>query len=400
MDRIILHVDVNNAFLSWTALWMLKNGYEKDIRERYAVIGGDETERKGIVLAKSNLCKKKGVVTAEAIYSARRKCPYLEIYKPNFGIYKYYSDKMYEYLCAYSDIIERYSIDECFIDYTNSVNLFGDPIKVAYKIKDDIYKKFGFTVNVGIGNNKLLAKMASDFDKPNKVHTLFSNEVQEKMWSLPVSELFMIGKASNKKLIDMNINTIGELANVPVEELIRKFKSMGKMMYEFANGIDNSPVHCEREAAKSISASTVLPYNYKDENKIKDVIMDLSMDIGKKIRDNKMYADTIGVWIKYSYFEKTSKQEKLDYSISNDEEIYNNAHRIFNKLWNREDGIRSICIFVSGLSTSKKKQLTLFDIENDKEIKNEVNDKLQGVLDNIRNKYGNDIIKYGKGKLK
>ena len=398
MDRIILHVDVNNAFLSWTAIWMLKNGYNKDIRERYAIIGGDETERKGIVLAKSNLCKSKGVVTAEAIYLARRKCPYLEIYKPNFEIYKYYSDKMYEYLCNYSDIIERYSIDECFIDYTNSVNLFGDPVKVAYKIKDDIYKKFGFTVNVGVGSNKLLAKMASDFEKPNKVHTLFIDEVKEKMWPLPVSELFMIGKASSKKLMDMNIDTIGELANIPVEELTVKFKSMGKMMSAFANGIDDSPVHHEREVAKSISASTVLPYNYKDENKIKEVIMELSMDVGKKLRDNKLYADTIGIWIKYSYFDKISKQEKLDYSISNDNEIYDNAYRIFNSLWNKEDGIRSICVFVSGLSTSKKKQLTLFDIENDNDIRKDDNDKLQDVLDNIRNKYGNDIIKYGKGK--
>jgi len=208
----------------------------------------------------------------------------------------------------------------------------------------------------------------------------------------------MIGKSSSKKLLDMNINTIGELANVSIEELTKRFKSMGKMMHEFANGIDNSPVHYEKEVAKSISASTVLPYNYKDEKKIKEVIMELSMDIGKKIRDNKMYADTVGIWVKYNYFEKISKQKKLDYSISNDEEIYNDAYRIFDKLWNKEDGIRSICVFVSGLSNTKKKQLTLFDIENDGVQKKEDDDKLQGVLDNIRNKYGNDIIKYGSNR--
>lgn len=398
MERIILHVDVNNAFLSWTAIWMLKNGYDKDIRERYAVIGGDETERRGIVLAKSNLCKKKGVVTAEPLYSARKKCPYLEVYPPNFKIYKYFSDKMFEYLSSYTDIIERYSIDECFLDYTGSVILFGDPVKTAYKIKDDIYKMFGFTVNVGIGNNKLLAKMASDFEKPNKVHTLFSNEVKEKMHPLPVSELFMIGKVSSKKLTDIGINTIGELAAVPYEELTKRFKSMGKMMYEYSNGIDNSPVHYEREAAKSISASTVLAYNYRDINKIKEVIKELSMEVGKKIRDNKMYADTVGVWIKYSYFEKNSKQEKLDYSISIDEEIYDNAYRIFDKLWNKEDGIRGICVFISGLSLSRKKQLSLFDIESGTNNKNELDEKLQNVIDNMRNKYGNDIIKYGNSK--
>jgi len=396
MERIILHVDVNNAFLSWTAVWMLKNGYDKDIRNRYAIIGGDESERRGIVLAKSNLCKQKGVVTAEAIYSARRKCPYLEVYKPNYEIYKYFSDKMYEYLCTYTDIIERYSIDECFLDYTGSRNLFGDPIKLAYKIKDDIYKKFGFTVNVGIGNNKLLAKMASDLEKPNKVHTLFMDEIKSKMHPLPIEDLFMIGKASSKKLRDIGINTIGDLANYSSDELVKRFKSMGMMMHNFANGIDDSPVYHEREAAKSISSSTVLAYNYKDINKIKEVIMNLSMDIGKKLRDNKMYVDTIGIWIKYNYFEKISRQEKLDFSISSDDEIYSNSFRIFDKLWNKEDGIRSICVFISGLSASRKKQLSIFDIDNDNN--NYDDNKLQNVIDDIRDKYGSNIIKFANVK--
>ncbi len=399
MDRIILHVDVNNAFLSWTAVWMLKNGYKKDIRERYAIIGGDESERRGIVLAKSNPCKKKGVVTAEYIGSARRKCPYLEVYKPNFKVYKYFSDKMFEYLSTYTDIIERYSIDECFLDYTNSVNLFGNPIKIAYKIKDDIYNKFGFTVNVGVGNNKLLAKMASDFEKPNKVHTLFNDEVKDKMFNLPVSDLFMIGKSSSKKLNEMDIKTIGDLANYPEDKLIKKFKSMGKMMHEYANGIDNSPVYNEREEVKSISSSTVLPYNYKERNMIHDIIINLSMEIGEKLRDNKMYADTIGVWFKYNYFDKLSKQEKLDNSISTDSEIYDNAIRIFDNIWNGEDGIRSVCVFISGLSHAKKRQLSIFDIDNDVII-DDKDEKIQDVIDNIRNKYGKKSINFANIKKK
>lgn len=399
MERIILHVDVNNAFLSWTAVWMLKNGSKKDIRERYAIIGGDETERRGIVLAKSNLCKKKGVVTAEPIYYARRKCPYLEVYEPNFKVYKYFSDKMYEYLCQYTNIIERYSIDECFLDYTNSVNLFGDPVELAYKIKDDIYRKFGFTVNVGVGNNKLLAKMASDFEKPNKVHTLFSTEVRDKMHKLPVSDLFMIGKSSSKKLDGMGIKTIGELAEVPEEELVKRFKSMGKMMHEYANGIDNSPVYFEKEAVKSISSSTVLAYNYKDISKIREVIHNLAMDVARRIRNNKVYADTIGVWIKYTYFEKISKQEKLDNSISTDDEVYDNAVRIFDKIWNREDGVRSICVFVSGLSSTKKRQLSIFELgTSSADGDNEKEDKLQEAIDNIRDKYGKNSIKFANMK--
>lgn len=391
MEKIILHIDVNNAFLSWSAVWMLKNSYGKDIRNRYAIIAGDESQRRGIVLAKSNLCKKKGVKTAETIYSARRKCPYLEVYPPRFDVYKKFSDMMYEYLCNYTNIIERYSVDECFLDYTGSVNLFGDPVEVAYKIRDDIYKKFGFTVNVGIGNNKLLAKMASDFEKPNKVHTLFSSEVESKMFPLPIEDLFMIGKASSEKLRKMGINTIGQLARYPENELILKFKSMGKMMHNYANGIDDSPVYFEKEEPKSISNSTVLPYNYRDMELLKNVIRKLSGEIGKKLRDNKLFADTIGIWFKYTYFDKISKQLKLDNSIVTDEEIYDNALRLFKELWNGEDGIRAVCVFVSGLSNERKLQLSLFDdISSNNDLPKD--DKLQGVIDDIRDKFGDDVI--------
>lgn len=391
MERIILHIDVNNAFLSWSAVWMLKNGYGKDIRNRYAIIAGDESQRRGIVLAKSNLCKKKGVKTAEAIYSARRKCPYLEVYPPRFDVYKKFSDMMYVYLCNYTNIIERYSVDECFLDYTGSVNLFGDPVEVAYKIRDDIYKKFGFTVNVGIGNNKLLAKMASDFEKPNKVHTLFSSEVESKMFPLPIEDLFMIGKASSEKLRKMGINTIGQLARYPENELILKFKSMGKMMHNYANGIDDSPVYFEKEEPKSISNSTVLPYNYRDMELLKNVIRKLSGEVGKKLRDNKLFADTIGIWFKYTYFDKISKQLKLDNSIVTDEEIYDNALRMFKELWNGEDGVRAVCVFVSGLSNERKLQLSLFDdISSNNDLTRD--DKLQEIIDDIRDKFGNTSI--------
>ena len=395
MDRIILHIDVNNAFLSWSAVWMLKNGYNKDIRNRYAVIAGDESQRRGIVLAKSGLCKKRGVKTADPIYLARRKCPYLEVYPPKFEVYKKFSDMMYKYLCNYTNIIERYSIDECFLDYTGSINLFGDPVKVAYRIKDDIYKKFGFTVNVGVGNNKLLAKMASDFEKPNKVHTLFSNEIEKKMFPLPIEDLFMIGKASSKKLREMGITTIGELAKTDEDVLVRKFKQMGKMMHEYANGIDNSEVMYEREQMKSISNSTVLPYNYHDIEMIKNVIHSLSNEIGKKLRNNKLYADTVGIWFKYTYFDKVSRQIKLDNSISNDEDIYNNAFSIFNSIWNHEDGIRSICVFVSGLSSERKLQLSLFD---DITRKDEDDNNLQDVIDDLRDKFGDNVIGFANNK--
>ena len=394
MKRIILHIDVNNAFLSWTAVEKLKNGSKIDIRNRYSVIGGDEDSRRGIVLAKSNLCKSKGVVTGESLYMARKKCPYLEVYKGEREAYKKYSNLMYEYLLQYTNIIERYSIDECFLDYTYSINLFGDPIKIAYKIKEDIKKKLGFTVNVGVGNNKLLSKMASDFSKPDKVHTLFDEDIKTKMWPLPIEELFMLGKSSALKLREMGINTIGDIANSDINLLIKKFKSHGKLMWEFANGIDNSEVSYMEHDAKSISSSTVLPYNYSNRDDMLKIMRTLSMEVGKRLRESGMFAKNVSIWIKYSNFVKVSKQINLENVIHTDNDIYTNSIILFDKLWNKEDNVRGLCVGVSNLKNNNDKQLSLFDIGNTSNKKEIKDDKLQKVLDSIRNKYGDDKIMY------
>ena len=393
-ERIILHVDCNNAFLSWTAVDMLHNGSKIDIRDRYAVIGGDEATRHGIVLAKSMPAKKCGVKTAETLYTARKKCPYLDVYPPNFKVYKKYSDRMYTYLCNYSKVIERYSIDECFIDYTDSYETFGDPVKLAYKIKNDIRDNFGFTVNVGVGNNKLLAKMASDFSKPDKVHTLFTSEVKEKMWPLNVDDLFMIGKASSKRLHDLNINTIGELANTNIEFLTRHFKSMGRMMWEFANGIDDTAVETERGNPKSVSTSVVLPYDYTDVEEIKKVLKELSMDTGRRLRRKKMYAGNVSIWIKYHDFTKISKQMVLNNLINKDDDIYNNAVLLLNKLYNPDGDkkVRSLCVGVANLTDKYKVQLSLLDNVQRKE--DDIDEELKQALLNIKKKYGDKSITY------
>lgn len=393
MERIILHVDVNNAFLSWTAVDMLHKGNKVDIRNRYAVIGGDEATRHGIVLAKSMPAKKCGVVTAETIFSARRKCPYLDVYPPQFKVYKKYSDRMYTYLCNYSNKIERYSIDECFIDYTDSYKKYGNPVKLAYIIKNDIRDNFGFTVNVGVGNNKLLAKMASDFSKPDKVHTLFSNEIKNKMWPLSVDDLFMIGKASSKKLHELGINTIGELANTDLNFLVGQFKSMGKMMWEYANGIDNSVVESERGNPKSISTSVVLPYDYTNIDEIKKVLKQLSIDTGRRLRNKKMYAPNVGIWIKYHDFTKISKQLTLDKLINSDGDIYDNACKLIDKIYNPDGDkkVRSLCVSVSNLTDVYKVQLSLLD-NNIKE--DNINNELKKTLEDIKKKYGDNSITY------
>lgn len=389
-ERIVLHVDVNNAFLSWTAVDMLNNGSKIDIRNICCVIGGDESQRRGIVLAKSYPAKENGVVTAETLYFARRKCPNLAVYSPDYKLYSKYSNMLYKYLSNYSPLIERYSIDECFLDYTGCEKLFGNPVEVAYKIKEDIKNKFGFTVNVGVGNNKLCAKMASDFSKPDKVHTLFQNEIKDKMWPLNVADLFMIGKRTSLKLHELGINTIYDLAHADYQMLTRHFKSMAKTMIEYANEIDNSKVEGEYDEPKSISASTVLPFDYDNINLIKPIIRNLTIDIGKRLRQHNYYALVIGISIKYSNFYKVSKQRKLNKAISSDIDLYNISLEIFNQLWNGEP-IRHVTVFISNFTLHNDIQLSLF--ENSKTVT--YDSKLQKVVDNLRNKFGNDKIIYG-----
>ena len=235
MERKILHVDVNSAFLSWTAVEMLKKGAEIDIRTIPAIIGGDEEKRKGIVLAKSIPAKRYGIQTAEPIYFAKQKCPNLQIYPSNFKVYRYYSNSLYDLLHEYTDKIEQFSIDECFLDITDFIPKGKTDIQIAYEIHTRVKQELGFTVNIGVAPNKLLAKMASDFEKPDKVHTLYSSEISSKMWNLPVSELLMVGKRSLPKLELLGIKTIGELAHTPKELLESQFGKFGKMIWEYAN---------------------------------------------------------------------------------------------------------------------------------------------------------------------
>ena len=239
--------------------------------------------------------------------------------------------------------------------------------------------------------------MASDFSKPDKVHTLFSDEIRSKMWNLPINDLFMLGKSSAGKLYDMGYRTIGDIANSDVNILIKHFKNHGKMMWEFANGIDDSEVSYIEHDAKSISASTVLPFNYSKRDDMLKVMRELSMEVGRKLRDSGMYAMNINIWIKYSNFIKVSKQFNLENVVHTDNEIYENSVKLFDKLWNKEDTVRGLCVGVSNFRSENNRQLSLFEINNNekKNIKTiEKDDKLQKVMDEIRNKYGNDKIMY------
>ncbi len=385
-ERLIFHIDVNNAFLSWTAVDLLKKGYPIDIRTIPSVIGGDEEARRGIVTAKSPVAKKMGVVTAEPLYMARRKCPGLKIFKGDYELYHKESNKLYEYFCLFTDKIERFSIDECFLDMTGTELLYPDPIQLAYKMKDEIYQKFGYTVNIGIANNKLCAKMASDFEKPNKVHTLFQYEIEEKMWPLPVTDLFMVGKSSSKTLMEMGIRTIGDLAHIDVHFLRKRFKSQGDMMHEYANGIDYSEVIPRNSKSKSISTTETLPKDIDTFSELKKVLMKQAERVGRQARKEKLYAKTIALIFKTNDFVSYSHQIKLINPTNVTAEIYQTSLEILEKGWKREP-LRLIGIRLSDFTQNNHKQISLFDVEKDYH-----SDKIQEVMDHISDKYGDGII--------
>jgi len=388
MKRIIFHIDVNNAFLSWSAVEMLKKGSKLDIRKIPSVVGGDESKRRGVVVAKSYPAKKAGITTGEPLYMARRKVDKLFVVQSNKEKYKEYSDKFYEILCKYTPVIERYSIDECFMDMTGMEMMFGNPVKLAYKIKDEIYNTLGFTVNVGVANSKVCAKMASDFEKPNKVHTLFIEEIKEKMWPLKVDDLFMVGKSSSKKLYELGINTIEDLAKADVNLLTRHFKSMGKMMHEYANGIDDSNV--EKPVAKNqgIGHSTTLPEDVDNIVDLKRVLRKLSDMVGIRLREEKKYATVISVQLRNSNFFNYQHQKKLVNPISSNEDIYENACLLLKEMWN-SDPIRLVGLRVSDFTDKTYEQISLFEEAG----KTKKRDKVQKAVDEINKKYGNNTIK-------
>lgn len=388
MERIIFHIDVNNAFLSWSALEMLKNGSKLDIRTIPAVVGGDEKKRRGVVVAKSFPAKKAGVVTGEPIYMARRKVDKLFVVQSNREKYKEYSDKFYNILCKYTPVIERYSIDECFMDMTGMEKMFGDPVKLAYKIKDEIYSTLGFTVNVGVANSKICAKMASDFEKPNKVHTLFDNEVQTKMWPLSVNDLFMVGKSSSAKLHELGIHKIEELAKADINMLTRYFKSMGKMMHEYANGIDNSPVERPVPKNQGLGHSTTLPQDVDNIPDLKKVLRKLSDMVGIRLREENKYATVISVQLKNNVFFNYQHQKKLVNPISSNEDIYENACLLLKDMW-KGDPIRLVGLRVSDFTDRTYEQISLFEETG----KIQKRDKVQKAMDEINKKFGTNTIK-------
>ena len=404
MSDIIFHIDVNSAFLSWSATYMLENGYETDIREIPSVIGGDKKARHGIVLAKSISAKSYGIVTGEPLVNALKKCPQLEVFPPDHTLYKEKSNSMISYLKTLTSDIEQVSIDECFLLFTPIAKNYESPIKAAEEIKNTIYEKFGFTVNVGISDKKVLAKMASDFKKPNLVHTLYSHEIKEKMWPLPVSDLYGCGRSSVQVLKTLEFNTIGDLAKANPEILRSHLKSHGIGLWEYANGIDASTVEPIQAAAKGVGNSHTLSKDATTKEEAYAVLLTLADSVSQRLRKAGMYASMVSVEIKYSTFKSASHQCILPGPVNTSRTIYTAACELFDDLWD-ETPIRLLGIRTSKLTdVLEPSQMTLFDFmpdENNTSPSTQTKQQskkqldLELALDKIRDKYGKDAVVRG-----
>lgn len=393
-ERIVFHIDVNNAFLSWTAVKLLKEGYGEDIRKIPSVIGGNEKERKGIVLAKSPIAKKYNIVTAETLYQARKKCPNLKVFTPDHNWYIEKSKELFEYLSQYSPSMEQFSIDECFIDMTGTKYLYKNYLELAHYIKDDIKTKFGYTVNIGIGNNKLCAKMASDFEKPDKVHTLLKDEIVQKLWPLDVGDLLFVGRKTKEELNKLSIYTVEDLAKTDIKVLKRHFKGQAEYLKNASYGIDESRIEEKKTKSKSISVSETLIYDCVNEDKLEELLFAFVEKTTRTLRTKKQYAKTIAVIFKNNKFETYSAQEKLERPSNSITEIYKIAISIFRKNY-KKDPIRLLGFRLADLTEQNDYQMSLFDKEETKKS----SDTVQKTIDNINKKFGKSIVAPASIKL-
>lgn len=407
MSRVVFHADVNSAFLSWSAVHALKENPDSvDLRTIPSAVGGDVSTRHGIITAKSIPAKKYGIVTAMPVMRALELCPSLVLVHSDYQMYREYSQAFIKILKSHAKVVEQVSIDEAFMDMTG---LEGDPRVIARQIADEVKTRLGFTINVGISCNKLLAKMASDFEKPDKVHTLFPNEIAEKMWPLPIGDLFGCGSKTAEKLIRVGIRTIGEASHTDPHFLRGLLgDAAGTYIYQAANGKSDSPVSDEARDVKSVSNEYTTTEDITEKNWKTDglkMLDYLTTKVSGRLAKQGLYAETIGVSVKTDDFKRHSIQTKCPDPVQSKEEIYPFARRLFEEILCGKDGmfqegksVRLIAVVASSLSDGSYKQMTLLEAlnqaKNDAE-KKEKKEKLDRMTALIKNKFGESAIRKG-----
>ena len=417
-ENIIFHIDVNSAFLSWSALKKLREEPGSvDLRTIPSAVGGDVKSRHGIITAKSIPAKKYGIVTGEPVVKALQKCPKLVLVESDFATYKMYSRAFIEILHKYSPVIEQVSVDEAYVDMTGTYSLYKDletpdcpfPICVAHRIKDEVRDTLGFTVNVGISCNKLLAKMASDFQKPDKIHTLFPEEIPDKMWPLPIGDLYGCGKQTAQRLMGLGIRTIGDAAHADTEMLLSILgENAGSYIYASANGYGSTNVSGSYDDAKSYSNETTLSSDLNSDSYDKDIIpvlKYLSGKVSERLKKDHVYGRTVTVSVKTGNFKRHSAQMQLDNSIDDAKAIFDCAKALSDKLllgtfglFAKGEVIRLVGVGVTKLDDGSYRQMSLFDMMEEKSdnapsIDTEKMKKLDAMTEKLTGAYGKGIIK-------
>ena len=394
-ERIIFHVDANSAFLSWSAAYRVKVlGETVDLRDVPAVVAGEKESRHGIVLAKSGPSKKYGIQTGEPLFLALEKCPHLEVIQPDYPLYVEASRHFVQMLRQFSPCVEQYSIDEAWVDMTGTERLWGTPRMAAETMRRRIWDELGFTVNVGISSNKLLSKMAGDLEKPNKVHTLFPEEIPEKMWPLPVRDLFMVGAATQAKLNRMGIYTIGELANCDIKVLQKKLGKYGEMIWHSANGRSTDLLKAEPEANKGYGNSVTTAQNVETQEAAYQVLLGLCETVAMRLRQDGMCGGCVTVQLRTSEFHSFSHQSRLQGATNITQEIYQAACRIFDEAWDGITPLRQLGVQMTHLAAEPYQQFDLFSELSPQRYDKKL--RLDEAVDALRDRFGEDIIRRGK----
>lgn len=385
-EPVIFHIDVNSAFLSWSAINLLREGSQTDLRYVPSVVGGSQETRHGIVLAKSSPAKAFDIHTGEPLVKALQKCPHLLVVPPNYNTYVQMSHAFMELLRRYAPQVEQYSIDEAFCDMSGTEGIYGNLTEFAHVLKDTIKNELGFTVNIGVSCNRLLAKTASDFEKPDKVHTLFPEEIPDKLWPLPIEDLFFAGRKSAILLRKYGISTIGALAHADETLIKRLLKKHGETLWHFANGRDNGELS-HNAANKGYSSMLTLQSDVTDSETAKHVLLSLCETVGARIRADNAYISVAGISIVDSEFAKYSRQTTLDSTTNVTEKIYETACRLFSECWNGNP-IRLLGLHTGKATSESFEQYNMFDLDKYEKLS-----KLNNAIDNIRSRYGEDSVK-------
>ncbi len=387
MNRVVFHIDVNSAFLSWEAVYRLRHLLGSlDLRLVPSAVGGDVTRRHGIILAKSIPAKKYGIQTGQSVMEAMQKCPELLLVPPNYNLYQRSSAAFIHILKQYSPMVEQYSIDEAYIDMTGMEGIFGKPEDAAGEIRERIKRELGFTVNIGVADNKVLAKMASDFKKPDRVHTLWPDEIPQKLWPLPVSELFFVGRATFRKLKNLGIKTIGDLAESDPGIIKSHLGKMGEVIYAFSRGIDCSAVEPVPPPNKGYGNSTTTAFDVMDRETAHLVLLSLAETVAARLREDQVRAGILAVGIRDCDFRYYSHQMPLYSPTCITIEIFEAACRTFDQAW---DGIpiRHLGIHLSQMTGMSSRQASLFDKKDYEKL-----ERFDKAVDEIRRRFGNDAI--------